>query len=164
MVFRPSLPPNHSKTTRILALRLAATLELAFAGTGESGVGGGVLDAVLRIGLGAGAGLAGGRALDALLRRHGLVPDGLENVLTLAAAITLFEGCNAVLSDSGLLAVVVAGVTFGNTEAHRTRAVQSAPQTWHAEEDAALHDYARTSARLNVLGVVLDVYGRLWLA
>src|SRR5688572_9943521 len=34
MVFRPSLPPNHSKTTRILPLCFAATLLLAWENTG----------------------------------------------------------------------------------------------------------------------------------
>src|SRR5688500_4641686 len=33
MVLRPSLPPNHSKTTRILPVGFAATLRLAWANT-----------------------------------------------------------------------------------------------------------------------------------
>jgi NhaP-type Na+/H+ or K+/H+ antiporter len=106
------------------AIAAAVALELAFAGPGGAGLGGGAADAGLRLGLGAAAGLGFGRGLDALLRRRGWVPDGLENVVTLGGVIALFEGCNALLSDSGLLAVVVAGVAFGNTEAHLSRALQ----------------------------------------
>jgi NhaP-type Na+/H+ or K+/H+ antiporter len=106
------------------AIAAAVTLELAFVSAGAGGIGAGLADATARLGLGALAGFAFGRALDALLRRPGLVPEGFENLVTLGGVLVLFEGCNAAFADSGILAVVVAGVVVGNTEARVARALQ----------------------------------------
>jgi ATP-binding cassette subfamily B protein len=46
---------------------------------------------------------------------------------------------------------------------HRTRAVQANQAELHEAEDAALHDYARASARLDHVATLMDVFGRIWL-
>jgi NhaP-type Na+/H+ or K+/H+ antiporter len=73
--------------------------------------------AVSRLGFGAGLGLAGGLVLAGLLRREGLVPEGLESVFILAAAVALFQGSNAVMPESGIVTVVMAGLVVGNSGA-----------------------------------------------
>jgi NhaP-type Na+/H+ or K+/H+ antiporter len=106
------------------AIAAAVTLELAFVSAGAGGIGAGLADAAARLGFGAAAGFAFGRALDALLRRPGVVPEGFENLVTLGGVLVLFEGCNAAFADSGILAVVMAGVVVGNTEARVARTLQ----------------------------------------
>lgn len=71
---------------------------------------------VARILLGVLAGLAGGFALERVLRRR-IVPEDLVNSFTLAAAVVLYGLCEAVghafgFNEAGLLAVVVAGFTL----------------------------------------------------
>jgi NhaP-type Na+/H+ or K+/H+ antiporter len=77
----------------------------------------GAWHAVSRLGFGALVGIAGGLALAALLRRK-LLPEGLESVFTLAAAVALFQGSNAVMPESGIVTVVMAGLVVGNARAH----------------------------------------------
>jgi NhaP-type Na+/H+ or K+/H+ antiporter len=72
---------------------------------------------VSRLGFGAALGLAGGLLLGALLHREGLIPEGLQSVLTLAVAVALFEGSNAVMPESGIVTVVMAGLVVGNSRA-----------------------------------------------
>jgi len=67
-----------------------------------------------RLAFGLLAGGLGGLLLGGLLRVRGLVPKGLENVFSLATVVLLFAGCDQVLSNSGILAVTVAGVVVGN--------------------------------------------------
>jgi NhaP-type Na+/H+ or K+/H+ antiporter len=67
-----------------------------------------------RIGFGTLAGVVAGFSLAGLLRVRRLVPEGHENIFVLAGVLLLFQGCNEVLSQSGLLAVTVAGVVVGN--------------------------------------------------
>jgi NhaP-type Na+/H+ or K+/H+ antiporter len=66
--------------------------------------------------LGGGAlmGAAAGAAIAMILRRPRLVPDGLENVLVLSLVIGLFQVSEAILAESGLTAVVAAGLVVGN--------------------------------------------------
>ncbi len=70
---------------------------------------------VFRLGFGAAAGVLGGFLLARVLRVHKLVPEGHQNVFTLAFVLLLFEACDAVVSLSGLLAVTIAGVVVGNS-------------------------------------------------
>jgi hypothetical protein len=74
-------------------------------------------------GLGAGAlmGLAAGGAIVLLLRPRRLVPSGLENVLVLAVVMFTFQMSEAVRSESGLAAIVVAGLVVGNVETRVSR-------------------------------------------
>ncbi|HKJ24474.1 MAG TPA: cation:proton antiporter [Myxococcota bacterium] len=66
------------------------------------------------LGFGAVAGLLGGSAIALLLRWPRVVPEGLENVVTLGMVMLLFAGCEAHAPDSGILAVTLAGVVVGN--------------------------------------------------
>jgi hypothetical protein len=50
-----------------------------------------------------------------LLRVRGVVPEGLENVFTLALALAIFQVSNALSSESGIVAVIVAGLVVGNS-------------------------------------------------
>jgi NhaP-type Na+/H+ or K+/H+ antiporter len=70
----------------------------------------------LHLGFGTLLGVAAGLGLSALLRARRIVPEGLANVLTLAVVVTLFQGANALLDESGIAAVVVAGITVGNRD------------------------------------------------
>lgn len=72
---------------------------------------------VSRLGFGAALGLAGGLVLSWLLHREGLIPEGLQSVLTLAVAVALFQGSNAVMPESGIVTVVMAGLVVGNSRA-----------------------------------------------
>ncbi|MEM7409834.1 MAG: sodium:proton antiporter [Myxococcota bacterium] len=94
----------------ILAVLL---LELAIAPDTETQLGGGVTF-LLQFGFGAGAGVLTGYALAGILRVRRLIPEGLENGFVLAAVLLLFQACDAVVHESGILAVTVAGVVVGN--------------------------------------------------
>jgi NhaP-type Na+/H+ or K+/H+ antiporter len=76
---------------------------------------------LLRLGFGALAGLGFGFALAGLLRWRRAVPEGLENIVSLGGALVLFAGCNALVSDTGILAVVVAGTVVGNVRTRVSR-------------------------------------------
>ncbi len=69
-----------------------------------------------RLVLGALMGVAGGGAMSVLLRKEDLVPEGMENALTLALVLALFEASEALQPESGIMAAAVAGIVVGNTE------------------------------------------------
>lgn len=69
---------------------------------------------LFRVGFGAVAGAAVGFAIAGLLRVKRLIPEGQENIFVLASVLFLVEGCNVVVSHSGILAVTVAGIVVGN--------------------------------------------------
>lgn len=73
----------------------------------------GVAELFGRLGTGAAAGVVAGFAIGLVLRFR-LIPQGLENVFTLASAVALFQGSNALEAESGILAVVLAGAVVGN--------------------------------------------------
>ncbi len=75
----------------------------------------------LRLGFGTLAGLGFGFALAGLLRWRRVVPEGLENIVSLGGALVLFAGCNALVSETGILAVVVAGTVVGNVRTRVSR-------------------------------------------
>lgn len=81
----------------------------------------GVLDIGTRLALGSMIGIIGGFLIAGSLRVRGLVPEGLESVLTLALVVALYQGANAVLPESGLAAVIIAGVVVGNAGVHAQR-------------------------------------------
>ena len=66
------------------------------------------------LGFGLAVGVGAGFALVGALRYRLLVAGGYEHILTLAAVVLLFETCGAVVPESGLMAVTVAGVVVGN--------------------------------------------------
>ncbi len=70
----------------------------------------------LRLGFGFLAGLAAGALIAALLR-SGIVPEGLENVFTLAMVLALYQSANGLVPESGIVAVILAGLFVGNRRA-----------------------------------------------
>ena len=68
----------------------------------------------LRLAAGAALGIGGGLLLGRLLRSEWLVPEGYENVFTLAMVLALFEVSNAIFPESGIMAAAVAGLVVGN--------------------------------------------------
>ena len=69
---------------------------------------------IFRFGFGLFMGLLGGIILGAILRVRFLVPSGFTNIFTLAAVFLLFHLSDHVISQSGILAVTIAGVVVGN--------------------------------------------------
>jgi NhaP-type Na+/H+ or K+/H+ antiporter len=95
------------------AILAALVLELVLSPSADS-VAAGALGLVMRLGFGATAGALTGLALAWLLRIKRLVPEGFENILALATVLLLFEGSEAVVRHSGILAVTSAGIVVGN--------------------------------------------------
>jgi NhaP-type Na+/H+ or K+/H+ antiporter len=71
-----------------------------------------------RLGFGIVFGLVGGGVLGLLLRFRGLIPEGLENTFTLGWAVLVFQLSNAIVHESGIAAVTVAGLVVGNVRIH----------------------------------------------
>jgi NhaP-type Na+/H+ or K+/H+ antiporter len=78
-----------------------------------------LLDAGQRLGVGIAIGLGGGLVIGGLLRVPKLVPRGMENILALAGAVTLYELSHAIVRDSGIPAAMIAGLVVGNIRVHR---------------------------------------------
>ncbi|MCB1215489.1 MAG: NAD-binding protein, partial [Deltaproteobacteria bacterium] len=66
-------------------------------------------------GLGAVVGAFSGFLLTLILRRFPIKHPGFRNLAVLAFALLIFEVSNIIISDSGLLAVVFAGLILGNS-------------------------------------------------
>ncbi|MDX1764615.1 MAG: sodium:proton antiporter [bacterium] len=69
-----------------------------------------------RMGLGMLMGAGGGLFLAGVLRLPRLVPEGLENVFTLAMVLALFQVADTLVTESGIVAVTTAGILVGNTK------------------------------------------------
>jgi NhaP-type Na+/H+ or K+/H+ antiporter len=67
---------------------------------------------------GAVVGAAGGALLALLLRRERLLPEGLESVFALSLVLALFQVADALVAETGIVAVVVAGLVVGNSGGH----------------------------------------------
>ncbi len=94
---------------------ILAVLMLEFALAPDTGaLASGAVALFLRLGFGIAVGLLAGVVLGSLLRVRRVVPEGFENIFTLAAVLLLFQGCDQVVSESGILAVTIAGVVVGN--------------------------------------------------
>jgi NhaP-type Na+/H+ or K+/H+ antiporter len=68
----------------------------------------------LRLVVGAALGVTGGILLGFVLRSERIVPEGYENIFTLAMVLALFEVSNAILPESGIMAAAAAGLVVGN--------------------------------------------------
>ena len=68
----------------------------------------------IRLLAGAALGVAGGILLGLVLRSERIVPEGYENIFTLAMVLALFEVSNAILPESGIMAAAAAGLVVGN--------------------------------------------------
>lgn len=67
-----------------------------------------------RLLLGGLIGVVGGLVIGFLIRKRGLVPEGLENVFTLGLALAFFEISNAIIPESGIMQAATAGLVVGN--------------------------------------------------
>jgi NhaP-type Na+/H+ or K+/H+ antiporter len=76
---------------------------------------------ISRIGFGAISGGLIGVLLLVLYRIRRLIPEGTENVFTLAVILALFQGSNMILAESGIAAVTMAGIVIGNFSSHALR-------------------------------------------
>lgn len=102
------------------AILAVAALEVALSAPVDSAVGGLVVF-FSRLGVGALLGLVGGFVIAFVLRFENLVPEGMENTLTLALVLLLYQGCNALFPESGIVAAPVAGVVVGNVSSRSLR-------------------------------------------
>lgn len=73
---------------------------------------------IIRLGLGALAGTAAGFVFVYIFRKKNLIPEGMENIFILCMILALFKTSNALMPESGLAAVTMAGVIMGNFSTH----------------------------------------------
>lgn len=73
-----------------------------------------IYSAFVRIGIGTLLGIAGGFVIVGFLRPRNIIPEGLENVFTLAAVLALFQLSDVIMPESGIAAVTIAGLVVGN--------------------------------------------------
>jgi len=102
------------------AITAAVALELVLSPSGQE-MALAVPTIIGRLGFGVVMGMVGGGVIAGLLRFRGVVPEGLETVLTLALAILVFQTANAMVHESGIAAVTVAGLLVGNSQTHVAR-------------------------------------------
>jgi len=76
----------------------------------------GVVGLPSRLAFGAVAGLAGGFVLMLLLRIRGVIPEGMENIFTLSLVLALFQASETFMSETGIVATIVAGLVVGNSK------------------------------------------------
>ena len=69
---------------------------------------------LLRLGVGAGAGLVGGLFLAGSLKITRLVPQDLDNPFTLVIVLALYQVCEAIMPETGIVAAIVAGMVVAN--------------------------------------------------
>ena len=86
------------------------------------------LQVLARLGIGALAGVVGGGVMVLLLRSRRMIPAGMEKVFTLTLAWGIFQASNLIASDSGILAVVVAGFVLANVATETTRSVRESKE------------------------------------
>jgi NhaP-type Na+/H+ or K+/H+ antiporter len=89
-----------------------------------SGIGAGALRVLGRLATGALLGMMSGGVMMLLLSSRRLIPTGMEKVFTLTLAWATFTVSNAVQPDSGILAVIVAGIMATNVAQETTRGVR----------------------------------------
>jgi NhaP-type Na+/H+ or K+/H+ antiporter len=102
------------------AIIAAVALQVAVSPSGAT-FAKGLLDIATGLGVGSFMGLFGGLVVAYVLRFRYLIPEGLENVFTLSMALALFQSSNAIMHESGIAAVTVAGLVVGNTRTHVQR-------------------------------------------
>jgi NhaP-type Na+/H+ or K+/H+ antiporter len=79
--------------------------------TADASIWSGLRDFVVRMGLGTAIGLAGGWVLGRVLSMRRLLADDIENLVVLAWVLGLFAISEHLAGESGLAAVVIAGMT-----------------------------------------------------
>lgn len=81
----------------------------------EAGAGGVAHGLIVTVVVGVALGLAGGWVLMIAIERH-LVPDALDNAVSLSLVFLVFTIANAMQEESGLLAVTVMGIALANQD------------------------------------------------
>jgi NhaP-type Na+/H+ or K+/H+ antiporter len=76
---------------------------------------------LLRLGFGTAIGAAAGCVIAAMLRVRRMVPEGHGNIFVLASVLLLFQGSDELVDNSGIVAVVAAGVVVGNLRSSADR-------------------------------------------
>ncbi|MCB9594781.1 MAG: sodium:proton antiporter [Sandaracinaceae bacterium] len=104
------------------AITAAVALELVLSPSGQS-VALALPTIAWRLVFGVIVGLVGGLVLAGLLRFRGVIPEGLTNTFTLGWALLVFQIANAVLHESGIAAVTIAGLVVGNVHTHDHRSL-----------------------------------------
>jgi len=99
------------------AILAIVALEVVTQGVTGAAVAQGLMGPPLRLAAGAILGLAGGGVLTLLLRPRHLVPEGMQNIFSLAWAVALFHVSSALVPETGIAAVIAAGLVVGNTTA-----------------------------------------------
>jgi NhaP-type Na+/H+ or K+/H+ antiporter len=99
------------------AILAVVTLEFVIARDSGSLMAG-ATNAILRLVAGIVFGAIGGGVIVGLLRPERLIPEALQRAFTLAFVLALFQISNAVTSESGIVAVIVAGLVAGNARVH----------------------------------------------
>ncbi len=102
------------------AVLAVVVLEMILANTTQ-GAARGLLGVPYILGLGLVIGVAGGLAIAGLLRLRDVVPSGYHNIFTLASVLALFQASNAILPESGIMTVAIAGLVVGNVRTSVTR-------------------------------------------
>jgi len=96
-------------------------LEVVLAAAGGGRALPGVAGLPARLLVGALTGAAGGVLMALLLRWRRLVPADLENVLVLSLVLALYQLSDAILSETGIVSAIVAGMVLGNSPTRVTR-------------------------------------------
>lgn len=104
------------------AITAAVALELVIAPT-NTGIALAVPAIAGRLLFGIAIGAVMGAILGGMLRVRGLIPEGLENVIALGFAVLTFETADAVVHESGIAAVTIAGMVVGNLRTHSTHKI-----------------------------------------
>lgn len=77
-----------------------------------------VIGVIARFGVGGILGAVGGGAFALLMRFRSAIPEGLANIAALATAVMLFHGSDALVPESGITAVILAGMVIAHTGSH----------------------------------------------
>lgn len=99
------------------AILAIVVLEVVVQGPTREMVAHGLLTPFMRLGAGTLLGLVGGGILTLILRPRHLVPGGMQNTFSLAWAVALYQVSNLLVPETGISAVIVAGLVVGNTTA-----------------------------------------------
>jgi NhaP-type Na+/H+ or K+/H+ antiporter len=79
---------------------------------------------LLRLGFGTAIGALTGFLIAGMLRVRRMVPEGHGNIFVLASVLLLFQGAEELVDESGIVAVVAAGVVVGNLRSRVDRGLR----------------------------------------
>lgn len=99
------------------AILAIVVLEVVVQGPTRETVAQGLATPFLRLSAGLLLGLVCGGALTLLLRPRNLIPEGMQNTFSLAIAVALYQVSNLLVAETGIAAVIAAGLVVGNNAA-----------------------------------------------